>query len=376
MISRLKKILAIEYSESLWTSFRNYLRFILFWIPLCSLIYLALVPNEHLGINFSVFLIIGITCNTIVQWGSIGIKMLLSILSKDRFSERNIIIDIGLGIVLTWPALYLGFQFSNLFLEMNGYKPFLPELQNYSQSFVYGLLILLFVMGYEELIKYRRKNEAMQFRLKDIENKNLKVQLSTLSSQLNPHFLFNSLNTIASMIHEDPDVAEDMVVRLADFYRATLATFDKSFHSLKHELDLLHLYLSIEKSRFGERVQFSFNIEDSLDQETIIVPVLLLQPLIENSMIHGISPKIDGGNIAITIAAQANKLHIRIADTGLGSKAKPSKGTGLGHDHCVRRLDFLYSKQAQFHFSRDSTGAIVEIILPVKDKSDELPHYR
>lgn len=141
------------------------------------------------------------------------------------------------------------------------------------------------------------------------------AELKVLQAQIHPHFLFNALNTIASFCRTDPSKARELIINLSTFFRKTLNSGD-GFVTIEEEIDLVNSYLSIEKARFGERLSIMYNISDSL--LNIKVPAFIIQPFVENSIKHGISPKPDGGEIEINVSESNGFLTITISDTGIG----------------------------------------------------------
>ena len=154
------------------------------------------------------------------------------------------------------------------------------------------------------------------------------AQLQLLTAQVHPHFLFNTLNTISSLIREKPELAEKIVDSLASMFRKTLNLSDKNLLKLEEEIGLVKDYLTIEKARFGERLQIKWNIENGT--ENIEIPALCIQTLIENSIKHGISKEIKKGIIEISIKKEAGFLKILITDNGSGFNLEKMKhGHGL-----------------------------------------------
>ena len=168
------------------------------------------------------------------------------------------------------------------------------------------------------------------------------AQLEALRAQINPHFLFNSLNSISQLISVDPERAEACVERLADIFRYLLRSENRTFVTLGDELEIADAYLDIERARFGDRLSVRFTVEDAARDR--LVPTLILQPLIENAVRHGVSRKIGGGEVTIDAAIRDDDLRVVISDTGIGMpdgvEAALSSGIGLRNVH--DRLIQLY----------------------------------
>jgi two-component system LytT family sensor kinase len=180
----------------------------------------------------------------------------------------------------------------------------------------------------------------------------LSAELRALRAQVNPHFLFNSLNTIAALIPPEPEKAELMTVRLAKVFRHVLTHTDKSFSTVEEEIDFVRTYLEIEKVRFGDRL--SILIEVSEAAETATVPSLILQPLVENALKHGLAPKLGANKLTIRGSLTRGYLCLSVEDNGVGLKradrenATPSMGVGLRN--VEERLRTIYGSKGTLVF--------------------------
>ncbi len=189
------------------------------------------------------------------------------------------------------------------------------------------------------------------------------AELRALRAQVNPHFLFNSLNTIADLTVIAPDQAEEMTVRLASVFRYVLISTDRHFTSLKEELEFVSSYLHIEQTRFGDRLKVDFEVDPStLDQQ---IPTLLLQPLIENALKHGIAPLRGGGTLTISSSRDHESFLISILDDGVGlyeSGLPRERSTGVGVTNVVNRLRTAYGERASFTLRRREQGGTEALI--------------
>ena len=190
-------------------------------------------------------------------------------------------------------------------------------------------------------------------------------QLAALRAQVNPHFFFNSLNSIAQLITADPQKAERCVERLADIYRYILGRTQAEFVSLAEELAVAEAYLEIEKARFGD----DLNVEESIEASArdVRLPGLVLQPLVENAVRHGISRKVGGGTVRIQAEIHAGHLHLVVEDTGSGMLEVATafdRGVGLRNVHA--RLVNLYGPEYVPHLeSRPGEGTAVTLRIPI-----------
>lgn len=184
------------------------------------------------------------------------------------------------------------------------------------------------------------------------------AELQALRMQINPHFLFNSLHSIAALTSLDGMRAREMCVRLADFLRAGLALGDRESIPLREELALARRYLEVEQVRFGERLRVEENVE--LDCQDCGVPALLLQPLVENAVKHGIAGLVQGGAIRLAATRSGGAVSIAI-ENAFDSDVPPARNIGLGLSHVRRRLQVRYGGQAALDAAGD--GGVYRVLL-------------
>jgi signal transduction histidine kinase len=198
-------------------------------------------------------------------------------------------------------------------------------------------------------------------REKLLMQKNYEANLTALRSQINPHFLFNTLNTISALIHDDPDDAEIAVEKLAFIFRYTLKNSDKASVTLKDELSLVRTYLDIEKIRFGERLQLQFEIDET--QLDVSLPAFVVQTVVENCIKHGIAKIIGKGQVSIQIAAEGDFVRCIIEDNGPGIDLnRIHASTGLSNSHT--RMSQIYQREDLLKFENTGNGTRVTILLP------------
>src|ERR1700756_4048052 len=196
----------------------------------------------------------------------------------------------------------------------------------------------------------------------------LEARLDALQRQINPHFLFNTLNSIASLVRSRPALARELVVKLRNILRALLKDHD-TYVPLSHELSFTDDYLDIEVVRFGAD---KLRVEKEIDPRTLsmMVPSILLQPLIENSIKHGLEPRIHGGTVTLRSKLDGDRILIEVADDGVGMGDRPNTGirrdgAGIGMKNVQERLEVLYGRQAVFKVvSNPGRGTLVSIEIP------------
>jgi len=201
----------------------------------------------------------------------------------------------------------------------------------------------------------------------------LEARLDALQRQINPHFLFNTLNSIASLVRSQPEQARTMTVKLANILRALLKDHD-AYVPLREELKFTDDYLDIEVVRFGAD---KLRVEKQIDARTldVLVPSILLQPLIENSIKHGLEPRIHGGTVTLRSRLEGERICIEVADDGVGMNGRPAsarrpKGAGIGMKNVQERLEVLYGDRASFNVvSNPGRGTLVSIEIPADPNS-------
>jgi two-component system LytT family sensor kinase len=196
----------------------------------------------------------------------------------------------------------------------------------------------------------------------------VEAELRALRAQINPHFLFNSLNTIASLTHDDPALAERMTLKLARIFRHVLTHTDRQYSSLKEEMEFLRAYLDIEQIRFGARLKVDFRVADAVVDTQ--VPSLILQPLVENAIKHGLSPKIGECRLVISGAQVGEHIMLSVEDDGVGARptgaANAAPSTGIGLRNVRERLRTLYGERARLLFeSQAHHGSRAAIYVPL-----------
>jgi two-component system, LytTR family, sensor kinase len=216
---------------------------------------------------------------------------------------------------------------------------------------------------------YRRSQERERTAL-ELEARLAEARLQALRNQLHPHFLFNTLHAISTLVHKDPDAADEMISNLSELLRAALDTSDRQEVPLRQELDFLDRYLDIQQVRFGERLRIVKQIDAAaLDTQ---VPTLILQPLVENALKHGIEPNPGPGLVTIEAQRQEQTLQLVVRDNGAGPKKSAGQQEGIGIANTRARLHELYGPRARLKLTSASAGGFeVEIILPVREAS---PH--
>lgn len=227
---------------------------------------------------------------------------------------------------------------------------------------VYGFAVLLHYL----LVALERSQEAER---RSLEAATLarEAELAALRAQLAPHFLFNSLNSIASLAGSDPAAARRMCTLLADFFRRSLTAGAARRIAFADELELARTYLAVEQVRFGDRLRVAWDVEDGVD--AIPVPPLLLQPLVENAVHHGIAHRVDGGIVSIAVAHRSGALRL-VIENPVDPDRRPTRGTGTGLENLRHRLRNHAGQRATLTVEEAPERFRVEVALPTDADRD------
>jgi sensor histidine kinase YesM len=210
---------------------------------------------------------------------------------------------------------------------------------------------------------YYRESRDRQLQSMQLESLLHQAQLQALRSQLNPHFLFNALHSIAELVHENPKLAEALIVRLGELLRQVLQSSASQEVTLAEELGFIRSYVEIEQMRLGERLQVTWDVDESL--LSLRVPSLILQPLVENAIQHGIATSARSGALTIRACSEAGFLVLQVRDTGPGmSRESAESGRGIGLSNTRLRLQRLYGERQKFDLFEEG-GLVVTLRIPL-----------
>jgi len=193
-------------------------------------------------------------------------------------------------------------------------------------------------------------------------------QFAALKAQVNPHFLFNTLNSVSATLRRDPEQAREMIARLAGLMRYALDSADRNRVSLREELDFVRRYLDLERHRFSDRLEAHVDVEVPDDALDTPVPPMVLQPLVENALRHGIAPSEEGGTVTLKVTTENDRIHVRVEDTGVGPGdedllSASENSTGLANTST--RLVHTYGPDAALHTAENTpTGFVVRFSIP------------
>ena len=226
--------------------------------------------------------------------------------------------------------------------------------------FDWNLVIYAAIVGIGSAASFQRESLERKTRALRLEAQLAQSQLQALQAQLHPHFLFNSINGIAELIHEDPATAERMLVKLAELLRSLLDA-RSPMATLRDDLEFLRKYLDLEKMRFQDRLSIKICIDEAATDA--VVPSLLLQPLVENALRHGFDPKTGERNVLIGAAMQNGRLRLAVSDRGPGFGVEDRDfAKGMGLSNTASRLEQLYGKDASLELVEASGGGARAVV--------------
>src|SRR5712664_1627670 len=253
---------------------------------------------------------------------------------------------------------------------------FVPALQGIETRFaertaiVYGAgcVFYLLAVSFHYVSLAQEATRELETRAMQTSIQARDAELKALKAQINPHFLFNSLNSISALTSIDPSRARDMCVLLGDFLRMTLGLGEKASVHLSEELGLLQKYMAIEKVRFGARLTVYEDIQE--DSKSCLLPPLLLQPLLENAVKHGIAALPEGGQVRLAAQRQNGRLAI-LVENSWDPDSPPRRSGGLGLKNVQRRLEARYGKDASLRVNNE--GELFQVSLSLPAESEENP---
>jgi sensor histidine kinase YesM len=319
---------------------------ILLWILVCYLILElpAIIPfgtKSHLwGIVFAKIIEVFI-------FGTVSIILMFFVehLFLNRiasFFHKQIFILFTSFSVIILSYFFIALPF--IYLNLKSQSGYLAFSQLINSSMVFYILVVATLRVLYNFIKYKIQSIVNQ---KDVELAKMKelknqAELNALHSRINPHFLYNSLNSIASLAHINPDKTENMATALSELFRYSINKEDKTFVTVEEELEMVKKYLEIEKTRFGDKLIYSIEADENVKEK--LIPKFLIQPLAENAIKHGLSKIKEVGKITISVKQLENDLAITIFDNGPDFPEEPVSGYGL--QNLNDKLEIIYGKNA------------------------------
>ena len=316
--------------------------------------FFAGLPTNLLIYNSLIPLVLGFLITT-------GYRYLIKGLDWKNWKFKKIILMIiGSTILLTFVFIVIAFSIFDFILQNKE----LELASILSNSLIFFIIFLNWNMIYFCIQFFNSWNKAEVEKWKlaaEIKD----AQLGSLKSQINPHFIFNTINNIRSLILEDQEKAREMLLNFSDLFRYALKNTDQSKVILKDELEIVNQYLELLSIQFENKLTYKIEIDTGLENMTI--PPMMLQLLVENAIKHGISQFKEGGSILIDIDQGNGFLNIHVKNTGsLNKSAKLGDKLGIGLENIRKRLDLIYNGKANLNMNEVDNFVIASIKIPVK----------
>jgi hypothetical protein len=306
------------------------------------------------------------------SWGLLtpGVFWLDRRLGAGRSFGARVALHVPLGIA--WTLLSIVLRLVSRPLRGASWP---PDIANFFlERFYWDLLIYAAVAGVSisrDLARQARQREAeahhLTLQATDLERRLVEARLQSLRAQLNPHFLFNALNTISAFTETDPKAARRLMGQLGDLLRASLTHASRPLVTLGEELTFLDDYLAIELARFEGRLTVDVHADDEVLNS--LVPGFLLQPLVENAIRHGIAPRLSGGHIDVSATREASMLKLQVQDNGVGLQPdwQFERDAGIGLRNVAARLEHLYRRPGLLTVLRNASGGVdVRLDVPLE----------
>ena len=333
-----------------WFSFSLFISILTSYDILLQLNFKAL---PSLVFNSFILFLLGLSLSHFLRWCIIKFR-LLELKSKILF-PIFLFISFSLSFIAFSARNTINFLIYDTEIFFFQINELLSFILVFSIIFLLWSLVYFLFHYFESLQEKEIQNITNQIKISEIELQNLK-------SQLNPHFLFNAMNSIKALINEDPNKAREAVNQLASILRQSLNTNKNQLVTLENEMLLVSNYLQLEKIRFEERLEYAIEMCESC--EKINVPPLMIQTLVENAIKHGISKLPKGGKVSIIFKKNDDNLLVKIINPGQLEKSEESGGIGL--NNTKERLKLLYSDKASININQFGNEIVTDLIIPIK----------
>ncbi len=241
----------------------------------------------------------------------------------------------------------------------------IPRLRGYGQIWDYYISFLLYLVqfGIFHAYSYHRNLQRQQQLEAVLRQTTLQAELTALKAQINPHFLYNTFNTISASVPPEQEHTRELLAELSDMFRYQLQASKVELVTVAEEVAFARKYLDLEKARMGERLHI--NVDVTTDAATAKIPPMILQPLLENSVKHGISPLIEGGEVCLRVFCQNKVLHFEISDTGVGMHQTTTReNEGIGLKNTQLRLEKMYGTAVKIS-KNEPRGTKIQFQIPV-----------
>jgi len=347
----------------IFSHIRRLALYLLAWVPLAAM--LAYLMHATSGISAKDSVVLAVPLCLIYAFICLSAYFSCRATPFDRTTIPKFVITHGMGALVASGIWILIARFMAYALSRTYSFPEIDHEMSRAVPLLFGAGVLFYLLSVDlyyvlMAVEASREAEARALQAGILARE---AELKALKAQVNPHFLFNSLNSISALTSSDPAKAREMCILLGDFLRRTLGLGEKSAIPLEEELSLIHSFLAVEKVRFGARIQ----MEENVDKGAMAVPVppLLLQPLVENAIVHGIANLIEGGRVHLDIKAQNGMLSV-LVENNFDPDAPPRRKSGVGLANVRQRLAARYGNQASFDVKANGDLFRVAISIPAQ----------
>jgi len=335
---------------------RHFLQTALFCIAVAG-VQIAFTPHRPYGPTLVYSLLIGVTIWAVIDLGRHFLP-----------SARETGWPSGLGgVVLVAGGIVAGYVVGNRLGEAIclAFGLFPAGVMVHDEGDVRNGILITLLAGVAGSYWFHSRNTSSYLlqKMREAERHATEARLKLLEAQLEPHMMFNTLANLRALIAVDAGRAQEMLDHMIAYLRATLDASRATTHPLQAEFSRLRDYLELMAIRMGPRLSYTLDLPPEL--AGVRVPTLLLQPLVENGIQHGLEPKVGGGRIAVSARRQGGSLLLEVADTGLGSAGEGSGGPGFGLAQVRERLAALYGERGRLEFQASAGGARARILLPI-----------
>lgn len=347
-------------SNPILSSSRNFLIFAIVWLVIIMSYLQVLIFVEK--INLTIALADGLIFNFLLAGLGLSYWYTANYISVESYSVPKILISHFIGSIIS-VALWLavGYFVTSLIVgSSQEYASFF--LNNIGWRILVGVLYYFLVVSFYYLIIYYNNFHEKTLRENELKNLVTQAELKSLKFQINPHFIFNSLNSMSALTTIDPTKARNMILKLAEFLRYTLVNNDRQKNKLSEELNNIKLYLEIEKIRFEDK--FDFIEEVSEESKNILVPNMILQPLFENAIKHAVYESLEKVTLKVKSSVQSNFLNISL-ENNYDSSGQSKSGGGIGLKNINDRLKLIYGLNNLMNVEKSEKIFKINLFIPL-----------
>lgn len=349
------------------------LLYILFWIVFglyfTSEVYIYYTHNSE---PYSFYFIALLIMPEAIIWAVLGVGVIklahkFPLSNKPWYKNASLHLLAGVGFALLHSVFHA--YLAGLIGVCQQMLYFAGRPFDFAEHFIFNLVLRFHrnvityfaIVSVVEGIQYYKRYRERELLASKLETQLIEARLQTLKLQLQPHFLFNTMHTITSLIQTKPVVAQKMIVRLSELLRLTLNNANEQVHTLEDEMKILEKYLEIESIRFEDKLTVLIDIEPST--KNLMMPGLILQPVVENAIKHGIEKSAEPGTVEISSHRSNGSMIIRIKNSGGTINNESTLGIGLSS--AQSRLNYLYGDKASIQLIKQNGGSLAELSIPI-----------